>query len=144
MNILLSGFVCPGCFNTFDRENGETIEDAFTHDKHRQELYCNRCGLVVRDPSITTFDTLEYLVERDYIFKTTDMFKEIKEEKKYIDSFELALKIRAREEAEERAKEEERARKREERKAKAKATREKNKKKKQSKKKKKKKKKKQK
>lgn len=137
MNILLSGFVCPGCFNTFNRNKGELIQDAFTYDEHRRELFCNHCGLVVKDPSLTTIATLEYLVERDYIFKKTNLFKEIKEEKQYIDSYDIALKLRAKKEAEEKAKAEERARKREERKAKAKATREKNKKKKAKKKKKK-------
>lgn len=130
MNILLSGFVCPSCFNTFDRNKGETVDDAFTYDEHRQELFCKRCGLVVKDPSITTIATFEYLVYRDDAFKKTNLYTKIKDEKKFIDSYELALNIRAIIEAEEKAKAEEQARKREERKAKARATREKNKKKK--------------
>ena len=137
MNILLDGFVCPSCFNTFDRGKGETINNAFTYDRHRGETYCNNCGLVVKDNTITTISILQYLAIRDKAFKTTDLYKQIKKEKRFVDAYDIALMIRAINEAEKKAIEEEKARKREERKAKAKATREKNKKKNKSKKKKK-------
>lgn len=137
MNIVLDGFVCPNCFNTFNRSKDETINNAFTFDRRRGETYCNRCGLVVFDSSITSIAILQYLAIRDRTFKQTKLYKELKIEKRFVDTYEIILKYRAMREAKEREKAEERARKREERKAKAKATREKNKKKKAKKKKKK-------
>ena len=75
MNILLDGFVCPSCFNTFDKTKGETINDAFTYDERHQELYCNNCYLVVKDPSITTLGQLEYLTNRNDFYMSTNRYK---------------------------------------------------------------------
>lgn len=137
MNILLDGFVCPNCFNTYDRNKGEELNHAFTFDRYKGETYCNKCGLVVRDASIPTLEVLRYLSIRDRAFKKTDLYEVIKKEKRFVDSYEYIMMVRTTKLAIEKAEAEERARKREERKAKAKATREKNKKKNKSKKKKK-------
>ena len=75
MNILLDGFICPNCFNTFDNGKGETIQDAFTYDERHQELYCNNCGVVVQDPSITTIEQWEYLTIRNDFYKSTNIYK---------------------------------------------------------------------
>lgn len=135
MNIILNGFVCPNCFNKIHTDKNEVLKDAFTYDNSRQELYCNKCGLVVRDPSIPTLNNLEYLSIRDSEFKSTELYDRIAKEKKFIDAYDFTIYKRAILKAEEEAKEKERIRKREERKAKAKATRERNKKKKKKKKK---------
>lgn len=127
MNILLEDFVCPNCFNTFDRSKGESMNSAFTSDRHKGETFCNKCGLVVKDSSITTLAILEFLSMQDKVFKTTDLYQQIKDESRFTDAYDVALMFRAMEEEEKKAIEEEKARKREERIAKAKATREKNK-----------------
>lgn len=129
MNIVLDGFVCPNCFNTVDYSKGEIMSDAFSFDFRRHELYCNKCGLVVKDQSITTLEILDYLVVRDTKFKTTDMSKTIYKNQ-FIDAYDIINYLRAMKKKDEEEREKERIRKREEQKAKARATREKNKKKK--------------
>ena len=86
MNILLDGFVCPSCLNTFDKTKGETINDAFTYDERHQELYCNKCSLVVQDPSITTLEQLNYLTSRNEFYKSTDIYKNKKNKDEVIDA----------------------------------------------------------
>jgi len=75
MNILLKGFVCPSCFNTFNETKGETINDAFTYDERHQELCCNNCGIIVQDPSITTLEQLYYLADRNEFYKSINAYK---------------------------------------------------------------------
>lgn len=137
MNILLDGFVCPNCFNKIDNENNGDVNKAFTYDNAKDELYCNKCGMVLKDSTIPTLKTLEYLAIRTTEFESTELYKTIPKNK-FIDAYDLSKYLKAILKAEEEAREKERIRKREERKAKAKATREKNKKKKSKKKKKKK------
>ena len=130
MNIILDGFICPNCFNKIDINEGEVISDCFTYDYGRQELYCNKCGLVLRDPTIPTMDTLDYLSKVFSEFKSTEIYEEAFKRKPFVDAYEISKYRRAILKAEEEAREKERIKKREERKAKAKATRERNKKKK--------------
>lgn len=108
MDILINKYVCPNCLSSVDLDNGESINDVFTVDRLKEETYCKHCGLVVKDPSITTIATLEYLIEKDNQFKTTELYEKQKKRKQFVDSYDVALFDRAIRSREERKEAEER------------------------------------
>ena len=95
MNILLDGFVCPSCFNTFDINKGEIKGDAFTYDEAHNELYCNCCGLVVKDSSLTPIKVLEYFKTRDKLYKSNKT-SENSPKDEVMDSYEFILLVKQR------------------------------------------------
>lgn len=62
INLLLKGFVCPNCNNTYDNDSGIYLSDSFTHDLSKCEYICNKCGMVVKSQDIPTINDLEYLI----------------------------------------------------------------------------------
>ena len=58
LNILIDNNKCPNCDNEIG--NG-ALADYFTLDKHHDEMYCNKCGLVVRNNELPTIADLEFV-----------------------------------------------------------------------------------
>lgn len=62
MNFLINNEKCPNCNCN---ANGNPYSDYFTYDDAHDELYCNKCGLIVRTNELPTIDDLEYIVKLD-------------------------------------------------------------------------------
>jgi uncharacterized protein YbaR (Trm112 family) len=92
LNLLINNNECPICHNKV--LNG-VVSDYFTFDKSHDELYCNKCGLIVRTNDLPRIADLEYMValpivpepQRQYEVSPvytalTDFLNEIEEKKR--------------------------------------------------------------
>ncbi len=73
MDYFIEDDKCPYCNN---KVTNAPVSDFFTYDSFHAELYCNKCGLIVKDNQLPT---MEYL---DYLAKHTDDSKKKKRKTK--------------------------------------------------------------
>lgn len=112
MNLLLTGFVCPNCYNIYNYNGDGVLSNYFTMDYDKSEVICNVCGMVVKDDNITTLADKEYIISKEMEYSKlleSDSIPYIKKipSKKYdvasmLDNMLLGFEEKKRKKAEER------------------------------------------
>ena len=60
MDYFIEDDKCPYCNN---KVTNAPVSDFFTYDSFHAELYCNKCGLIVKDNQLPTMEYLDYLAK---------------------------------------------------------------------------------